>query len=179
MELYASPFRLVRSVAIVLAALATSAWALANDDTPPIVYLCAWAAIVSFLFVLMLICLRAVNIRKPVITLSSDGFLDLRISSAIIPWNVIQEISVGTIRGSSYGPDRPALFLYLSESSWRNFPLKRLLRWMLPLSLKKTRGIEGLCIGHSEFAISFDTFRDIVTAYARAYGVSVNPEATR
>ncbi|MEP9389342.1 hypothetical protein [Mesorhizobium sp. KR9-304] len=173
MEPYASPIRLLWGAAAVLVGLAAAAWTLANDDTPPIVYLCARAGIVGCLFVLVLILVRALAIRRPIITLPSDGFLDVRISSAVIPWRLIQEISERTIASSSLR-DSKALFLYLPASSWKNLPLKRLVRWMLPLILKRTHGHEGLCIGHGEFGMSFDTFRDVVTAYAEARGVTVN-----
>jgi hypothetical protein len=179
MELRASPIRLIRGAALVSIGLGAVAWTLAKDDMPPIVYLCAWAGIIGCLFVLALILVRALAIRRPVIALSSDGFLDVRISSAVIPWSLVQEVSVGTIRGTSYARGSEALFLYLPASSWQNLPLRRLVRWMLPQILKRTRGLEGLCIGHGEFAMSFDTFCTVVIAYAEAHGVVVNPSTER
>ena len=178
MELYASPSRLLRGAAVVLAGLAAAAWTLMND-TPPFVYLCAWAGIVGCLFVLALILVRALAIRRPVIVLSSDGFLDARISLVAIPWSLVQEVSVGTIRGTSYSSGTEALFLYLPASSWQNLPLKRLVRWMLPQILRRTRGLEGLCIGHGEFAMPLNTFSAVVITYAEAHGVRVNSIAER
>jgi hypothetical protein len=179
MELYASPSRLVWGAAVVLTALAAAAWTLTNDDTPPFLHLCAWAGIVGLPLVLALILVRAVAIRRPVIVLSSDGFTDVRISSLAIPWSLVQEVSVGAIRGTSYSSGTEALFLYLPASSWQNLPLRRLVRWMLPQILKRTHRLEGLCIGHGEFAMPFNTFCAVVITYAEAHGVSVNPIAER
>lgn len=174
LELRASPIRLLRGIAVALIGLGATVWALANEALPPIVYLCAWVGAIVCAFVLALMFVRALTIRQPVITLSSDGFLDIRISSAVVPWKLIREISVGTIRGTSYSRDSKALFLYLPASSWQSLPLKPLVRWSLPLILKRTRGHEGLCIGHGEFGTSFDTFCTVVTAYAGAHGVNLN-----
>jgi hypothetical protein len=175
MELYASPNRLLWGAAVALIVLGVIVWGVADDATPPTIYLYAWVGVIGCVLVLVLIFVRVLAIRRPVIRLSSDGFLDVRISSTVVPWSLIREISVGTIRGSSYHPDRPALFLYLPASSWQNLPLKPLARWSLPVVLKRARGHEGLCIGDGyEFGMSFDTFRDVVTAYAEAQGVTVN-----
>ena len=175
MELRASPIRLLWGAAFASIGLGATVWALANEALPPIVYLCAWVGAIGCAFVLALMFVRALTIRQPVITLSSDGFLDIRISSAVVPWKLIREISVGTIRGSSYYPrDSKALFLYLPASSWQNLPLKRFVRWMLPLILNRAHGYEGLAIGHGEFDTSFDTFSAVVTAYAEARGVNVD-----
>lgn len=179
MELRASPVRLLWGVALTFIVLGVIVWAVAGEPIPPTIYLYVWVGAIGCVLIVVLVFVRVLAIRRPVIRLSSDGFLDIRISSAVVPWNLIREISVGTISGSSYVPDRPALFLYLPASSWQNLPLKPLVRWSLPLILKRTRGCEGLCIGHGEFDIPFDTFCAVVTAYAKAHGVSVDRSAGR
>lgn len=172
-ELYASPIRLMWGTAAVLAMSGVAAWVLASDDTPLFVYLCAWAWVVAGPLVLGIILVRAITIRWPVITLSPDGFLDVRISSNAIPWNLIQEISDKTVARSSLR-DSKALFLYLPKSSWKDIQLKRLVRWTLPLILSRKHGLEGVCIGHGEFGMSFDTLCAVVIHYAEARGVHAN-----
>ena len=96
------------------------------------------------------------------LTLSPQGFRDIRISPEFIPWSVVENLSIWRYRNTK------TVVVKVSEAVWRDFPLSRMARWTR--SANANLGVDGLAIGTVELATGTDELLAMMRAFAVAHG---------
>jgi hypothetical protein len=168
LHLHASPLQLAKYLALCSGTLIFIAWYFLTRPSPLIVYVCAWVSGIGCIWVCGIIVIRALNIRQPLVTLSPVGILDVRVSTSAISWPSVKKISIGKVARR-----QEMLFLYVHSSSLAKLPLKRSIRFCMPLLLNRAQGHAKIGIGHQEFEMAFDKFAQLIQDYAQAQGVKL------
>ncbi len=147
---------------LVLAALAV--WVARNAEIDPFRRLVGWLGALFFLLCAMISVLRSFN--RPVVTVSSDGIQDTRISPQFIPWTAVESISTRQVRDVKF------TVLKLSAAAYANLQLSSLTK--ITSRANQAFGMDGVHIGTVELPVKFDEFHSTVTSFARTRGVKVD-----
>lgn len=169
-EFQASPVRLflLAMLALGFAILSfTAAWPLLASVTPgSFVQLAGWVGMPLFFGSFLVLARRYLKSDLPTIELSPQGFRDSRLSSALVSWANVENLSVWDYKSNKM------LIVKVSDATWRKLPLSRMARWTR--AANRSLGINGLCIATTEFSIKFDELFGIFAAYLEAHGGKVD-----
>ncbi|TPM41614.1 STM3941 family protein [Mesorhizobium sp. B2-3-4] len=167
-EFRASSVRLFLLSALALALTAASfalAWPLLPNVSPgSFAQFAGWVGMLLFFGAFLLVGWRCIRSDVPVIKISPTGIFDSRLSSAVIPWPEIEDMSVWNYRNNKI------VVLKISDPAWRELPLTRMARWTR--SANRSMGADGLCIATTEFGVKFEDLLQTITAYADAHSAS-------
>ncbi len=105
---------------------------------------------------------RLVVLRGNVITLSPEGFHDRRLTTHLVPWQLIQEVSEWGYRGNSAS----TIVLAIDPAFTDSLPLTLYTRLTHPL--EKMLGTRGLCVLTWSLDVPHGRLLTLMRAYAAA-----------
>ena len=121
-----------------------------------------WVGVVFCGLVVLVALWRALRMRQPTLTLSPQGFRDIRVSPDFIPWTAVENLSIWQYRNTK------TVIAKVPETVWRDFPLSRMARWSR--SANTSLGVDGLAIGTVELQTRSDELLETMRAFAAAHG---------
>lgn len=160
-----SPWRmlLVAGGAVVMAVLAglIAFRILPIDDLSDAGQLGALAGVPFFGLCAAIAVWRVIALRGPVITLSPDGFRDVRVAVDLIPWTAIQGVTTWQAQGQR------VMVLAVRPDVERRLALTPIARWTRDLN-KRLRA-DGLAIGTTGLAMGYDELFTATVARVSAH----------
>lgn len=151
--------QLIGSIAFIALSLWMT-WETYTSDDPR--FLVGIACTLFFGIFFAAIVHRIVVLRGNVIILSPEGFHDRRLTTHLVPWQSIQEVSEWGYRGNSAS----TIVLAIDPAFTDSLPLTLYTRLTHPL--EKALGIRGLCVLTWSLDIPHGRLLTLMRAYAAA-----------
>jgi hypothetical protein len=153
MEFHASPARLLTLLAfsamslVIAAALAFRL--LPGTASDPAMVSTGYTGIAFFSFCAAVAIWRLLAQRGPMVTLSPDGLLDVRVSKEPIPWRAIKSISTRQMQRQM------VLLVAVDPATEDKLSLTRVARWMR--NANRSLGADGLVISPQGLKVGYPT----------------------
>jgi len=163
-EIFGSPLRLLGLLAAAICFVALGAFFVLSPEafgrSKILILGIGWLCIIFFGFCAVMGVLQLLKLKAPVITVSPEGFRDVRIANDTIPWASIQGVSTYTTNGQKM------LIVSVAPDVEKQLNLARMARISRGMNAKL--GADGLCSTAAGMDISYPEFLKMVEAFVRA-----------
>ena len=169
-EIYSSLARLmgILDLGVVMTSLSGAiAIGLIPVENGSFVEFIAWVGVLFFGACTVLISTKLFGGSKPVVTLSSEGLLDTRITRKPIPWSEMEDIGVWASNGQKI------IVIAVPAEIERNVGLSRMAR--MTRSANTKLGADGLCVVTTGLKMSHDELLDAILVRAEEARVGLQP----
>lgn len=136
-ELSTSPAGIARLLLLGVLLTAASAWLVVLDGGVALTVV-GWVGVVFFGGCGIVWVERAIRLRGPVVTISPEGFRDLRVAREVVPWSDVLEISTWTHSGQQ------VMVLRVPDEVWDRLSLTVIAR--SSRRANRALGVDGLAI---------------------------------
>ena len=104
---------------------------------------------------------RALKMGQATLSLSPQGFRDVRLSPDWVPWSAVENLSTWSLLGTTI------IVAKISDASWNTLRLTRSARWSR--SQNKSLGVDGLAIAAVDLAVRVDDLLTLMTTYQTSH----------
>lgn len=161
LEIAGSPAKLLLMAAGGTAFVALGVWLLTLEPQTARNTFAGYASIIFFGAITCLILFRLVNQRGPVITLTPQGFHDVRVTNAPVPWQAVDAVSVWESHG------QPAVIVKLKPAAEASVDLTTIAR--LTRRANAALGADGLALTAQGTRTSHDELLKAIINYCERY----------
>lgn len=164
-EIFGNPIRLLGLLAGALGFVALGAFFVSKPEVfggargLTLILLIGWSAIIFFGLCALMGVLQLLKSKTPVVTISPQGFRDVRVASDTIPWDSIQNVSTFTTNGQRM------LLVEVDPIVEANLNLSLVAKVTRGANAKL--GADGLCSTMVGMDTSYPDFLNMVEAFMR------------
>ena len=128
-----------------------------------------WIGLVLFGLATAVLLWRLLTVDRTIITITSEGIKDRRLSAAAVPWSGIERLSTAQVRGQRF------IVLAVHPSIEKRIRLTLIAR--LTRGPNRMLGLDGLCISAVGLKVDHDTLFGVCLAHWQAaQGPAAGPE---